>query len=130
MPIPETHGRRTSVPWPSISASAYACWPAAWRLYSFVFAFFYLRAVNSNGLWRPSHVKPLPGYGIAVLVCIVGAAVLFDLARRSVVAGTERNWRAASLGALPLGVLAVVAQLVDYHEIHFHTAGGGYASVF
>src|ERR1039458_10635091 len=35
MPIPETHGRRTSVPWPSISASAYACWPAAWRLYSF-----------------------------------------------------------------------------------------------
>ena len=97
---------------------------------SFVFAFFYLRAVNSNGLWRPSHVKPLPGYGIAVLVCIVGAAVLFDLARRSVVAGTERNWRAASLGALTLGVLAVVAQLVDYHEIHFHTAGGGYASVF
>jgi heme/copper-type cytochrome/quinol oxidase subunit 3 len=97
---------------------------------SFVFAFFYLRAVNSNGLWRPAHVKPLPGYGIVVLICIVAAAALFDVARRSVVTGTERNWRAASLAALGLGLIAVLVQLVDYHEIHFHTAGGGYASVF
>ena len=97
---------------------------------SFVFAFFYLRSVNSNGLWRPAHVKPLPGYGIAVLICVLGAAVIFDLARRHVVSGTERNWRAGSLAALGLGLVAVTVQLLDYHAIHFHTAGGGYASVF
>ena len=97
---------------------------------SFVFAFFYLRSVNSNGLWRPAHVKPLPGYGIAVLICVLGAAVIFDLARRNVVSGTERNWRAGSLAALGLGLVAVTVQLLDYHAIHFHTAGGGYASVF
>jgi heme/copper-type cytochrome/quinol oxidase subunit 3 len=97
---------------------------------SFVFAFLYLRAVNSNGLWRPAHVKPLPGYGIGLLICVLGSAGLFDLARRSVLGGTERNWRALSLAALVLGLVGVVLQLIDYHEIHFHTAGGGYASVF
>jgi heme/copper-type cytochrome/quinol oxidase subunit 3 len=102
----------------------------AFLFVSFFFAFFYLRSVNSNGLWRPAHVKPLPGYGIAVLVCIVGSAVLFDVARRSMVKGTERNWRAASLAGLVLGLVAVLIQVVDFHEIHFHTAGGGYASVF
>jgi heme/copper-type cytochrome/quinol oxidase subunit 3 len=97
---------------------------------SFLFAFFYLRAVNSNGLWRPSHVKPLPGYGIAVLICTLAAALLFDVARRGVLSGTESRWRVGSLAALALGLAAVVVQLIDYHAIHFHTAGGGYASVF
>jgi heme/copper-type cytochrome/quinol oxidase subunit 3 len=97
---------------------------------SFLFAFFYLRAVNSNGLWRPAHVKPLQGYGIVVLVCTLAATVLFDVARRSVVSGTEPRWRMGALAALGLGLVAVIVQLVDYHAIHFHTAGGGYASVF
>ncbi len=102
----------------------------AFLFVSFLFAFFYLRAVNSNGLWRPAHVKPLPGYGIVILICTLAAAMLFDFARRGVVSGTEQNWRVGSLVALALGLIAVLAQLVDYHAIHFHTAGGGYASVF
>jgi heme/copper-type cytochrome/quinol oxidase subunit 3 len=97
---------------------------------SFVFAFFYLRSVNSNGLWRPAHVKPLPGYGIVVLICTLAAAVIFDVARRSLVGGTEPAWRVPALAALGLGLVAVIVQLLDYHAIHFHTAGGGYASVF
>jgi heme/copper-type cytochrome/quinol oxidase subunit 3 len=97
---------------------------------SFLFAFFYLRAVNSNGLWRPAHVKPLPGFGVAILVCILASAAVFDLARRGVVSGTEQRWRIGAVAALALGLAAVVVQLIDYHAIHFHTAGGGYASVF
>lgn len=97
---------------------------------SFVFAFFYLRSVNSNGLWRPAHVKPLPGYGIVVLICTLAAAVIFDVARRSLVGGTEPRWRVPALAGLGLGLVAVIVQLLDYHAIHFHTAGGGYASVF
>jgi heme/copper-type cytochrome/quinol oxidase subunit 3 len=97
---------------------------------SFLFAFFYLRTVNSNGLWRPAHVKPLVGYGIVILICVLGSALVFDVARRSVVGGSEPRWRVGSLLALGLGLLAVTVQLLDYHAIHFHTAGGGYASVF
>jgi heme/copper-type cytochrome/quinol oxidase subunit 3 len=97
---------------------------------SFVFAFFYLRSVNSNGLWRPAHVKPLQGYGIVVLICTLAAAAIFDVARRNLVSGTEPGWRIPSLAGLGLGLVVVIAQLLDYHAIHFHTAGGGYASVF
>lgn len=97
---------------------------------AFVFAFFYLRAVNSNGDWRPAHVKPLQGWGIAILLCTLAAAVIFDAARRTLADGLERNWRIGSGVALVLGVVVVAAQVVDYTAIHFKTAGGGYASVF
>jgi heme/copper-type cytochrome/quinol oxidase subunit 3 len=97
---------------------------------AFVFAFFYLRAVNSNGDWRPGHVKPLQGWGIAILLCTLGSAVIFDAARRTLADGLERSWRIGSGVALVLGVVVVAAQVVDYTAINFKTAGGGYASVF
>jgi heme/copper-type cytochrome/quinol oxidase subunit 3 len=97
---------------------------------AFLFAFFYLRAVNSNGLWRPKHVVPVQGYGVAVLVLIVASAVAFDLARRSVVGGTEPRWRQGGLLAVGLGILVVVAQGLEYATITFRTASGGWASVF
>jgi heme/copper-type cytochrome/quinol oxidase subunit 3 len=97
---------------------------------AFLFAFFYLRAVNSNGLWRPKHVVPVQGYGIAVLVLILASAVAFDLARRSVVSGTEARWRQGGFLAVALGVLVVVAQGLEYATITFRTADGGWASVF
>jgi heme/copper-type cytochrome/quinol oxidase subunit 3 len=97
---------------------------------SFLFAFFYLRAVNSNGLWRPKHVGPVQGWGIAVLVLTLLTAVVWDLARREVTAGTESRWRQGGLAALGLGVLVVVAQGIEYATITFRTASGGWASVF
>ena len=97
---------------------------------AFVFAFFYLRAVNSHGLWRPAHVKPLQGYGIAVLLCTLAAAVIFDLARRTLNSGAERGWRAGAGAALVLGIAVVALQVIEYTAIDFKTAGGGYASVF
>lgn len=97
---------------------------------AFLFAFFYLRAVNSAGLWRPKHVAPVQSYGIAVLVLTILTAISFDVARRHVVGGTESRWRSASLGALGLGVLVVVAQGLEYATITFKTADGGWASVF
>jgi heme/copper-type cytochrome/quinol oxidase subunit 3 len=102
----------------------------AFLFMAFLFAFFYLRAVNSDGLWRPKHVQPVQGYGIAVLVLTILSAVLFDLARRHVVAGTESRWRRGSIAALSLGVLVVVAQGLEYATITFKTADGGWASVF
>lgn len=102
----------------------------AFLFISFLFAFFYLRAVNSNGLWRPKHVAPVQSWGIAVLVLTILSAVAFDLARRHVVSGTEPRWRTASLVALGCGVLVVVAQGLEYATITFRTAAGGWASVF
>jgi heme/copper-type cytochrome/quinol oxidase subunit 3 len=97
---------------------------------SFLFAFFYLRAVNSNGLWRPKSVTPVQSWGIAVLVLTILSTVAFDLARREVVGGTEPRWRSGSMVALGLGVLVVVAQGLEYATITFKTDQGGWAAVF
>ncbi len=102
----------------------------AFLFMAFLFAFLYLRTVNSNGLWRPKHVQPVQGYGVAVLVLTILSAVVFDVARRQVVNGTESRWRSASLTALGLGVLVVVAQGLEYATITFKTDQGGWASVF
>jgi heme/copper-type cytochrome/quinol oxidase subunit 3 len=97
---------------------------------SFLFAFFYLRAVNSNGLWRPKSVTPVQSWGIAVLVLTILSTVAFDLARREVVGGTEPRWRSGSMAALALSVLVVVAQGLEYATITFKTDQGGWAAVF
>jgi heme/copper-type cytochrome/quinol oxidase subunit 3 len=102
----------------------------AFLFMAYLFAFFYLKTVNSNGLWRPKGVQPVQGYGIAVLVLTILCAVMFDVARRHVLAGTESRWRSGSLTALAFGVLVVVAQGLEYATITFKTDNGGWASVF
>jgi heme/copper-type cytochrome/quinol oxidase subunit 3 len=97
---------------------------------SFLFAFFYLRAVNSNGLWRPKGVAPVQSWGIAVLVLTILSAAVFDAARRELDAGSEPRWRTGGLAALALGLLVVVAQALEYATITFKTDQGGWAAVF
>jgi heme/copper-type cytochrome/quinol oxidase subunit 3 len=97
---------------------------------AFVFAFFYLRAVNSNGLWRPAHVNPASGIGIAMLVCVLGATGLFLFARRSLAAGARSAWLTGVSLAVVLGVGAVVIQVLQYTNYNFNPESGGYASVF
>jgi heme/copper-type cytochrome/quinol oxidase subunit 3 len=96
---------------------------------SFVFAYFYLKAVDSNGMWRPAHVSPPQGYGVAILLCILASTAAFELARRGLRAGSGS---AAVIGlALALSVVAVVLQLIEYlGGMGFGADGGGYASVF
>jgi heme/copper-type cytochrome/quinol oxidase subunit 3 len=102
----------------------------AFLFMAFLFAFFYLRTLNSAGLWRPKHVEPVQSWGIAVLVLTILSVAVFDLARRRLASGTESGWRGPSLAALGLGVLVIVAQGLEYATITFKTADGGWASVF
>ncbi len=97
---------------------------------AFLFGFFYLREVNSNGLWRPKNVVPVQSWGVAVVVLVFLSAIAFDVARRHLADGTEPRWRGASLFALGCGILVVVAQGLEYATITFKTADGGWASVF
>ena len=106
------------------------CSATAFLFISFLFAFFYLRAVNSNGLWRPKGVEPVQSWGIAVVVLMILAAVVFDVARRAVVSGTEPRWRSASVTALVLAVLVIAAQGLEWSAISFKTWQGGWAAVF
>lgn len=95
----------------------------------FVFAYFYLRSLDNNGLWRPEGVEPPAAYGIIIVVCLVLSAAVFAWAARAGERG-ERGWIAASGIALALGLLACVVQAVEYAHLGFGPESGGYASVF
>lgn len=97
---------------------------------AFVFAFFYLRALNSNNLFHPAAVNPPQGYGIAILVLVLACALVMDRGRRALVAGSESGWRTLSLVGLLLGIAVFVLQIIEYIALPFTTADGGLASVF
>ena len=37
---------------------------------AFVFAYFYLRSLNQDHMWRPAHVKPEQALGAAIVACV------------------------------------------------------------
>jgi heme/copper-type cytochrome/quinol oxidase subunit 3 len=102
----------------------------AFALLSFVFAYFYLRTLNSNGDWRPKHVNPSGGIGVAMLVCLVACALAYAYGVQRLGDGTESGWRAASIASLLFGVGAFVLIIVQFASISFGPTSGGYASVF
>jgi heme/copper-type cytochrome/quinol oxidase subunit 3 len=97
---------------------------------AFVFAFFYLRALNTNHDFHPAHTNPPTGYGVAILLCVLGATATFELARRALADGTGTPWRIGALLAFVLGLAAVIVQGVEYYNLPFGAGDGGLASVF
>jgi heme/copper-type cytochrome/quinol oxidase subunit 3 len=97
---------------------------------AFLFAFFYLRALNSNHMFHPAGVNPPAGWGIVILVCVLATWAVFRRAARELAKGHAQLWRAPALAALALAGLVVVVQIVEYLGLGFKTASGGYASVF
>ena len=97
---------------------------------AFVFAFFYLRALNTNHDFHPAHTNPPTGYGVAILLCVLGATAAFEFARRALTDGTGSPWRIGALLAFVLGLAAVVVQGIEYYNLRFGAGDGGLASVF
>ncbi len=96
---------------------------------AFLFAFFYLRALDNNGLWgggkRGHHVHPALTAGIVILACVLASVALAQLSTRS------SRWRLpAGAVALGLGVAAVGVQCWQYSALGFGPGDGGYASVY
>jgi heme/copper-type cytochrome/quinol oxidase subunit 3 len=98
---------------------------------SFLFAFFYLRELNSNGLWggpKPGeHVSVPTGSGVAILVCVLASVALVRACLTAT--GARLLWPLGG-SALLLGLAAVAIQCWQYTDLGFGTNEGGYASVF
>jgi heme/copper-type cytochrome/quinol oxidase subunit 3 len=97
---------------------------------AFVFAFLYLQALNTDGLWRPGNIHPTAEYGVVILVCVLGAAAVTDASRRRIGAGREGAWRGGVTLALVLALAAFVLQIVQFTTLSFHPYEGSYPSVF
>jgi hypothetical protein len=96
---------------------------------AFVFAFFYLKALNSNGDWR-IHINPSQGYGIATLACVLAATALFEVGRRALAREGWGLWRPTVALGLVLAVAATVGVALQLTSTPFPVTNGGYASVF
>jgi heme/copper-type cytochrome/quinol oxidase subunit 3 len=97
----------------------------------FVFAFFYLRALDSNGMFRDPHDQQSTAVGTAVLVATLGCAALFRYGVGRLRAGDDAGWRRAAAVALTLAVAAVVLQIVQYSQFGLdRKVYQGYGSIF
>lgn len=96
---------------------------------AFLFAYFYLRSINQDHMWRPPHINPDQVLGAAFVACVLISAALAILAGRRMKRRSS-GWVAPSSVAVALGLAAVVLQCVEYTVQHFGPTDGAYASVF
>ncbi len=97
---------------------------------AFVFAYFYLRSLNSAGLWHPKHVDPSQALGALVMAASVLAALLVRWGLADHRAERRPAWRVKGAIALAAGLAAVVLQVIQWTTLGFGPADGGYASVY
>jgi heme/copper-type cytochrome/quinol oxidase subunit 3 len=96
---------------------------------AYIFAYFYLRSLNVEHLWRPRHIGPDQALGAAMIACVVISAVLAIVSARQM-RSDSRSWPVAALGAVVLGLAAVALQCVEYTVQDFGPTNSAYASVF
>ncbi len=98
---------------------------------AFVFAYFYLRSINQEHMWRPAHthLDPKQGLGAAMVACLVISALATVAAGRRMKVG-GRNWTTFAAVGLVLGLAAVALQCIEYTTQRFGPTDGSYASVF
>jgi len=98
---------------------------------AFLFAFFYLKALNNDHLWMSQWVfHPRRNGGTIIVALLVVSAALVFLGARSL-AKTPASARMFFWLALLAGVLCVGFQVNELRNLPFDpTLGGGYPSVF
>ena len=102
------------------------CGAIAFFFASFVFAFFYLKALDVNHNWKIGHVVPDGGLGVSIAALFLFSAVIYRLAARRPAGDTM----AAGMLAVLMGVAAVVLQFIEYIDLDFGASQGAYAAVF
>jgi len=97
-----------------VSAGHLLASATAFFFLSFVFAYFYLRSLNSAGLWKPKGVDTSLAWGTVVTACWVAAAGLVRLGLADHRAMRRPAWRAKGALALALGTAGLVIVLVIF----------------
>ena len=98
---------------------------------SFVFAYFYLRSINSSGRWLGSGYHP-PSMlmGTIIMAAVVVSAGIQYAALQQIKGGRKGLWQIGALIALVLGVAAVVLQIIELLYLPFWPGSSGFSSVY
>jgi heme/copper-type cytochrome/quinol oxidase subunit 3 len=103
---------------------------------AFVFAYFYLRSLNSFHLWYPNAILGVPFHGASkvlgavVVACVVVSAIVQTLVLQQIKAGRKGIWIQGAVVALVLGLAAVGVQIYELANLGFWPGSSGFASVF
>lgn len=102
------------------------CGSLAFFFAAFVFAYFYLKALDLNHGWTiGKHVSPSGGLGVSVLASYLLSGLLMHFAARR-----REDEISMGVAAIVLALLGVGLQFLEYAFLGFGPASGGYASVF
>jgi heme/copper-type cytochrome/quinol oxidase subunit 3 len=93
---------------------------------SFLFAYFYLDALDVNHNWKIGPVHPSKGLGVAIMALYLVGGVVYRLSSKR----AEVDELAAGIIAVVFSLLAVALQFFEYTTLDFGAASGGYAAVF
>ncbi|HLY85642.1 MAG TPA: cytochrome c oxidase subunit 3 [Gaiellaceae bacterium] len=113
-----------------VSASYLLAGATAFFFISFLFAYFYLRSLNSAGMWKPKGVDASVAWGTVVVACYAASAVLVRLGLADHRELRRDQWRLKGLVALLVGVAGLVLQVFAWTHQSFGPADGGFASVY
>jgi heme/copper-type cytochrome/quinol oxidase subunit 3 len=98
---------------------------------AFLFAYFYLRSLNSAGRWQGSGFhRPSILLGTLIMMLVLTSAGVHYAALQRIKAGDKRLWQIGGLVALLLGVGAVVLQIIELLFLPFWPGSSGFSSVF
>ncbi len=97
---------------------------------AFLFAYFYLRSLDSSAVWRPKHVDPSLTLGTLTTAALVAAAALLWLGLADHRADRRPAWRVKGALALVLLVAAVALQIAEWSTQGFGPTDGPYASIY
>jgi len=97
---------------------------------AFVFAYFYLRSLDNNHMWKPKHVDASITWGTVVTFLFVASAIVVRFGLADHRAGRLDAWRIKGGVALAVGLAALVVQVIAWTQQGFGPADGGFASIY
>ena len=93
---------------------------------AFLFAFFYLQALDVNHNWKIGAVHPSKGLGVSIMALFLFGGVVYRLAAKR----PEVDEVAAGIIAIVASLVAIGLQFFEYTKLDFGASQGGYAAVF
>jgi heme/copper-type cytochrome/quinol oxidase subunit 3 len=98
---------------------------------AFLFAYFYLRSLNSAGRWQGfGFIHPSLWIGTTIMLLAEVSAGVQYFGLQRIKAGHKSTWQIYGLIALGLGLAAVSFQVYQLIDLPFKPGSSGYASVF
>lgn len=96
---------------------------------AFIFAFFYLKSLNSHHLW---YVSPGPKMweGVLIMGLVVVSAAVQTLVLQRIKAGHKKIWMQGAIVSMVLGLAAVALLIYQLASLSFWPGSSGFASVF